>query len=151
MKRLVGILGCLLGACATAPRTTQEVRDGVKGGAAFTRWEERQVHRPFSIVLNDVRSNADRCLNQDARLGGAGPYGSWGVVHFSSSTSQTSARTGEMVVQGRGAYLLLADVEAAAPKETRVTVYGPSASGYKDLFDAVFQWAQGKAQECPTL
>ena len=56
-----------------------------------------------------------------------------------------------MVVQGRGAYLLLADVEGAAPKETRVTVYGPSASGYKDLFDAVFQWAQGKAQECPGL
>jgi hypothetical protein len=117
-------------------------------------------------VLADVKSQADRCLNVVRRgwsSGGAtiGPAMEQNVYH--SATRKTASAMAEMTVQiersaiartsmpDGGWVMLLADMEGKG-SATDVTVYGPTQpSAYKDVFVAVFEWAEGKPRGCPEL
>ncbi len=63
---LLLIAGAVAG-CTAPPRNAQEMRDAVRGGAAFTKLDKYAVARPFPAVVEDVKANADRCLNTQVR------------------------------------------------------------------------------------
>ena len=148
-------------ACAAPTRTVQEFREELKSGGAATRTDRQVVDRPFLVVFQDIRDNATKCLN--TRAAGPSSEGSGvrkDLVRYRSFTKKTSSKSAEMVLQADkqgpgsmpegGYYTLLADIEAVAAQKTRVTISGPSML-YGDVFDAVAEWATGKARICPSL
>lgn len=160
MKRIpVLIFGLLIAGCVTPPQTTEEVRVGVKKGAAMTKTEQLAVNRPFAATFRDLKTHADKCLNVTVSGSTPGRYGPiMESIRFRSSSKTTNDKTGETVVQmdkratGKmpegGYYVMLADIEGVAANKTMVTIYGHSV-GYGNVFESIFAWAQGKKQACP--
>jgi hypothetical protein len=155
------IIAIALFACASPPKTVQEFREELKNGGAATRIERQVVDRPFLVVFQDIRDNATKCLNTKAAVPASEDAGvRKDLVRYRSYTKKTSSRSAEMVLQADkpgsgsmpqgGYYTLLADIEAVAAQKTTVTISGPSML-YGDVFDAVAEWAKGKARICPSL
>lgn len=141
------------------------MRDVVRGGAAFTQIDKYSVTRPFSAVLADIKTNADRCLNTQVRH----TFMDSGAVHsetlvWHSYTKRTSQNTAETTVQldndaiaatkkpEGGWFKLLADIQGTAANKTDVTVYRVSVpSNFADVSQAIPAWAEGKKAACPQL
>jgi hypothetical protein len=150
----------LLFGCVTPPQTPQDLREGVKAGRMMTKMEHKDVNRPVSEVFQDVKKNADRCFNVRVTDSTPGTYGPQTQSSVYRSRSRMTGNTkGEMVMQmearasGKmpegGYFVLLADMEGTSASKTRVTVYGSSV-GYGDVFEAIFEWANGKDRACPS-
>ena len=163
MSRMSALIMAAIGlfACAAPPRTVQEFREESKNGGAATRTERQVVDRPFLVVFQDIRDNATKCLNTTAAATGSEGSGvRKDLVRYRSYTKKISSKSAEMVLQADkpgsdnmpegGYYTLLADIEAVAAQKTGVTISGPSML-YGDVFDAVAEWAKGKARICPSL
>jgi hypothetical protein len=160
MKRIaVLIFAVLIAGCVTPPQTTEEVRVGVKKGAAMTKTEQTTVNRPFAATFRDVKTHADKCLNVTVTGSTPGRYGPIAEsIRYRSSSKTINERTAETVVQmdkkatGKmpegGYYLMLADIESVSANQTMVTIYGHSI-GYDSVFEAIVAWAQGKKHPCP--
>ncbi|MGH7380870.1 MAG: hypothetical protein ACREKR_01380 [Candidatus Methylomirabilales bacterium] len=160
MKRIsILIFVVLIAGCVTPPQTPEEVRVGVKKGAAMTKTEQTTVNRPFAATFRDIKTHADKCLNVTVTGSTPGRYGPMvESLRYRSSSKTTNERTGETVVQmdsratGKmpegGYYLMLADIEGVSANKTMVTIYGHSV-GYGSVFEAILAWAQGKKQACP--
>lgn len=165
MKRIPILLiaACIFG-CVTIPQTTNEVREAVKSGASMTKMDNQDINRKFIAVFNDVKFNADKCLNvvvtEWVPSSTGTNLGHNASTKFRSHTEKTSSETGEMVLQmdkktsskmpEGGYFVILADIEAVSADKTRLTIYGPSM-GYGNLFEAISSWAKGKNRECPKL
>ena len=156
----------VLWACATTtpPRTPDEVREAVRKGGLGTSLETREIERPFSAVLEGIRSHADRCFNvKVTRSGQSGIPGNYAPtrseVAYHSSTRKVAEGTGEMTVQQEasyftnmppgGAYMQVTDVEAIGPGKTRVTISGTTAIG--DTVEPIFSWGRGQDVPCPKM
>lgn len=150
----------LLGGCVTPPQTPQELREGVIAGRMMTKMDHKEVNRPVSEVFQDVKTNADKCFNVRVTGSTPGTYGSQTQSSTYRARSRMTGKTkGEMVMQmearasGKmpegGYFVLLADIEGTSANKTRVTVYGSSV-GYGAVFEAIFDWANGKDRTCPS-
>ncbi|HAS54356.1 MAG TPA: hypothetical protein DCS42_09630 [Nitrospiraceae bacterium] len=158
-KTIIFIAVIMLPGCVTPPQTSQELREGVMAGKMMTKMDHKDVNRPVNAVFNDVKKNADKCFNVRVTGLTPGTYGSQTQSSTYRSRSRMTGKTkGEMVMQMQarasgkmpegGYFVLLADIEGTAANTTRVTVYGSSV-GYGDVFEAIFEWAQGKDRSCP--
>jgi hypothetical protein len=156
------IVSVFVFSCVTPPQSIPEFREGMKGGGMMTKTDHRDVSRSVNDVFQDVKKNADKCLNVRVTGGSTpGPYGgaSQYVTYYHSHSRMTGKTTGEMVMQmdarasGKmpegGYFTLLTDVESISSSKTRVTIYGPSM-GYENVFEAIFDWANGKDRACPS-
>jgi hypothetical protein len=150
----------LMVGCVTPPQTSRELREGVMAGRMMTKMDHKDVNRPVSEVFQDVKKNADKCFNVRVTGSTPGTYGPQTQSSTYRSRSRMTGKTkGEMVMQmearasGKmpegGYFVLLADMEETSANKTRVTVYGSSV-GYGDVFQAIFEWAQGKDRACPS-
>ncbi len=160
MKKIAILVPVVLFAgCVTPPQTIEELRAGVQSGAAMTKIEQEEVKRSFTTTFNDIKTNADRCLNVTVIGSTPGRYGPMvESVRYRSNSQMTSDKTGETVIQldkkatGKmpegGYYVMLADVEGTSPNKTKVTIYGSSV-GYDNVFGSIFSWARGKKKDCP--
>jgi hypothetical protein len=150
----------LMAGCVTPPQTSQELREGVIAGRMMTKRDHKDVNRPVSEVFQDVKKNADKCFNVRVTGSTPGTYGpqTQSTIYHSRSRMTGKAK-GEMVMQmearasGKmpegGYFVLVADMEGSSANKTRVTVYGSSV-GYGDVFEAIFDWANGKDRACPS-
>lgn len=160
MKRTVVLLSALLLAgCVTPPQTVEELRVGVKSGAAMTKIEQKEIKRPFAATFHAIKRHANKCLNVAVTGSTPGRYGPVvESVRYRSHSKMTSHETGEMILQmdkkatGKmppgGYYVMLTDIERTAKNITKVTVYGASF-GYGKVFDSIFAWARGRSKKCP--
>lgn len=160
MKKMVMLSFVVLFAgCVTPPQTVEDLRAGVKSGAAMTQTEQEEVKRPFAATFHAIKRHADKCLNVTITGSTPGRYGPMvESVRYRSHSKMTSHKTGEMVIQmdkkatGKmppgGYYVMLADIERIAKNKTNVTIYGASV-GYDNVFESVFAWARGQRQKCP--
>jgi hypothetical protein len=150
----------LMVGCVTPPQTSRELREGVIAGRMMTKMDHKDVNRPVSEVFQDVKKNADKCFNVRVTGSTPGTYGPQTQSSTYRSRSRMTGKTkGEMVMQmearasGKmpegGYFVLLADMEGTSADKTRVTVYGSSV-GYGDVFEAIFDWANGKDRACPS-
>ncbi len=161
---LLLIAGTVAG-CTAPPRNAQEMRDAVRGGAAFTTIDKYTVARPFSAVVADIKANADRCLNKQVTH----TFMDSGAVHsetlvWHSYTKRTSQNAAETTLQldhdaiavtkkpEGGWFKMPADIEGTAPDKTDVTVYRASVpSNFADVSQAMPTWAEGRKPPCPQL
>lgn len=152
-------LSALLAGCVTPPQTSDEVREGVKGGAAMTKTERLEVNRPFKSVFADVKTNTDKCLNVTLRSSTPGTYGPVGEsVPYHARSRLISDKAGETVLQHSkrttgqmpegGYFVMVMDTEEIGPNKTGVAIYGPSI-GFQNIYDAVLAWAKGEKKACP--
>jgi hypothetical protein len=165
MKKLflLAIAGALA-ACTSQPQNAQQMRDAVRGGAAFTTIDRYVVARPFSTAFANIRANADRCFNTVVRY----TYMDSGLVHsesvpWHSLSRQTGQNTAETTLQmakdaigpkmpAGGWIKLLTDIEGMAGDKTALTVYRVSIpSTMADISQALPAWAEGKQTPCPKL
>jgi len=159
MKILIFISMMLLVGCVTPPQTTSELRQGFQRGAMMTKVDKKEVGRPVNEVFQDIKRNADKCFNIIATGSTPGTYGPVNEsTRYRSNSRMTSKTMGEMVIQmdkkasGKmpegGYFALLTDMESTSRNRTRVTVYGSSV-GYNEVFEAIFDWSNGKNRACP--
>ncbi len=160
MKRMVIlILAGLVTGCVTPPQTVEELREGVRRGAAFTKMEQEEVNRPLTETFEAVKKNADKCLNVTVTGSTPSNYGPvTESIRYRSHSKMTSKKTAEMVLQqdaratGKmpegGYFVMLTDIERASSNKTNVTIYGASV-GYDNVFKSILAWARGEKQECP--
>ncbi|MCK5237569.1 MAG: hypothetical protein KAR06_11395 [Deltaproteobacteria bacterium] len=158
-KLLLASLIFILAGCVTPPQTTQELREGIQGGARLTTMKEITVNRSFNSTYNSIKKNADMCFNLTVTSTTPGRYGPMtSITTWRSSSRKTGKGTAEMVIQldaratgempPGGYFSLLVDTESLSSKKTKVTIYGASI-GWGDVFESIFAWAEGKKQECP--
>lgn len=151
----------LLAGCVTPPQTPDELRNGVRGGAAMTQMKTAEVDRPLPAAFKNLKTRADKCLN--VTIVGSTPGTHGPVVEsttFRSSSRMIGTDRGETLLQmdnratGRmpqgGYYVLVADTEALSGRKTRVTVYGASM-GYDGVFESIVAWSAGKSHDCPAI
>jgi len=160
MKRIVIlIMAGLVTGCVTPPQTVEELREGVRGGAAFTKMEQQGFNRSFAETFEAVKKNADKCLNVTVTGSTPGNYGPIiESVRYRSHSKMTGKKTAEMVLQqdaratGKmpegGYFVMLTDIEGASSNKTNIKIYGSSV-GYDNVFKSIFAWAQGQKQDCP--
>ncbi|HEX7966742.1 MAG TPA: hypothetical protein VF502_00880 [Stellaceae bacterium] len=164
-KAFLLLIAATVAGCTSPPRNAQEMREAVRGGAAFTKIDKYAVARPFSAVFEDIKANADRCLNKQVRH----TFMDSGAVHsetlnWHSYTKRTGQNTAETTVQldndaiaatkmPEGGWIkMLADIEGTATNKTDVTVYRVSIpSNFADVSQAIPAWAEGKKVPCPQL
>ncbi len=155
---VVAIAGALMG-CVTPPQTTEEVREGVRQGAAMAKVENAKVNRAFSAVFRDIQANADRCLNVTVTGSTPGRYGPHvESSRYRASSKMTGRRTGETVLQlddratGKmpvgGYFVMVVDTEGLSASQTRLTMYGPSL-GYDNVYESFHAWGKGNKHGCP--
>jgi len=160
-KYSLTLLLCLAACAAPPPQSSIDLREAAKSSPETTRTEQKDMNRPFLAVVNDVRDNANRCLNATIAAAASGVDGNQQtIVRYRSYTKKTSSMTAEMVLQSdrKGVEktpsgwhpVLIADINATAADRTRVTVSGPTIL-YGDIFDAIFTWAAGRSRTCPSL
>jgi len=159
MKIYLFIAILLLAGCVTPPQTVREFREGFQQGGTFTKIEKKNIQRPFSDVFQNVKTNADKCFNigvSGSTPGSAVPHKEY--TRYRSHSTKTGKAFAETVLQmeknasGKmpegGYYAMLTDMEGLTGTSTRVTVYAPSI-GYDEVFQAIFEWANGKDRACP--
>ena len=56
IKAIATIIAIFFGGCVTPPQTSDEVRQGVKSGAAFTKIERQEINRSFKSVFAYIGS-----------------------------------------------------------------------------------------------
>jgi hypothetical protein len=155
------LLGAMLvlGGCVTPPQTPDELRAGVKAGAAMSKSEKLEVNRPFKSVFAEINTNTDKCLNVTLTSSTPNTYGPMvESIPFHARSRLVSDKAGETIFQHSkhatlkmpdgGYYVMVMDTEASGPNKTLVTIYGPSI-GYQNIYDAVFAWAKGEQRACP--
>lgn len=152
----------LIAGCASTPRNADEWRQHVLDGAAMTTIKGQEVNRPFSVVYDDIKANAVKCLNVTVTGTSSTRYGHMTEsVPYHTTVTKTGDTTGQLVVQQNkkipanpmpegGYFVMLADIEATSPSSTRITVYGP-AKAYNSVYEALFFWARGETEDCPIL
>ena len=152
MKRIVILVvaGFVTGCGVTPPRTAEELREGVRRGAAFTKMEQEEVNRPFAETFEAIKKNADKCMNVTVIGSTWGKYGPvMESVRYRSYSKMTSEQTAETVLQQSGSFVMLTDIEPTSSlNKTRVSMYGASV-GYDNVFKSIFAWARGEKQKCP--
>jgi len=160
MKRiLILILAGLVTGCVTPPQTVDELREGVKKGAAFTKMEKQEVMQSFNKTFEAIKINADKCLNVTVTGSTPGTYGPVvSSIRYRSHSTKTGKNTAEMVLQqdaratGKmpegGYFVMLTDMESTASNHTRLTIYGGS-TGYDNVYTSILAWAQGQKIGCP--
>jgi hypothetical protein len=155
---MILIIAGIVTGCVTPPQTVDELRDGVKGGAALTKIEQAEINRPFAKTFAAIKNNADKCLNVTFTGTTPNTYGPVREsIRYRSSSKMTGKTTAQMVLQqdkkatGKmpegGYFVMLTDIEGTSDK-TNVTIYG-SSIGYDNVFKSVFAWAKGEKQPCP--
>jgi hypothetical protein len=160
-RALVVIAAIVLAGCVTPPQTSDEVRQGVKAGATFTKIERQEFNRPFKTVFTDVKANTDKCLNVIITTSTPGAYGPVvDYIPFHASSRTMNAKAAETVFQqskratGKmpegGYFIMVMDTEEIVPGKTSVTIYGPSV-GYDGVYKSVIAWAKGEKAACPKL
>jgi hypothetical protein len=140
------------------PQSPTEFRQAVQEGGFGTRFEARDIARPFPQVFDDLSRQAEQCLNKTVTSSTPGKYGpETASVDYHATVKRLGDGSAEVVVQQNaanivgdvpsgGPYIQVVDV-AAQGETTRVTVYG---SSFRDeLFDVFFGWAAGKNADCP--
>ncbi len=153
------ILAGFVTGCVTPPQTVEELREGVRGGAAFTKMQQDVVNRPFTETFEAVKKSANKCLNVTITGSTASNYGPViESVRYRSHSKMTSKKTAEMVLQqdaratGKmpegGYFVMLTDIERASSNKTNITIYGASV-GYDNVFKSILAWARGEKQGCP--
>jgi len=160
MKRIVIlIVAGLMTGCVTPPQTVDELRQGVKKGAALTKMEQHAIDRGFGNSFALVKKNADKCLNVTITSSTPGTYGPIvQSIRFRSHSTKTGPKTAQMVLQqdaratGKmpdgGYFVMLTDIESVSPGKSVLTIYG-SSIGYDNVYKSIVDWAQGKAVACP--
>lgn len=163
-KTFLPIIAAILAACTPPPQNAQQMRDAVRGGAAFTTTDRYVVARPFSMAFANIKANADRCFNKVVTY----TYMDSGLVHsesvpWHSYSKQTGRNTAETTLQmakdaigpkmPEGGWIkLLMDIEGTAPDKTALTVYRVSIPPkMADVSQAFRAWAEGQQTACPSL
>jgi hypothetical protein len=139
-------ISCLLLSGCAAPRNAQEFREGVRAGRGTSEIREKDFDRPFSAVFQSLKDYADRCYNRDVLRTQAVRYGPKQVhTRFDASARQTGKGSAEMVLQVNRAFWSVVDMKSISARKTHVVVY----AFYERFFTEAFDWAGGKAHECP--
>jgi hypothetical protein len=158
-KIMILIMAGLVTGCVTPPQTVDELREGVKGGAAFTKMEKKEVNRSFAKAFDAVKKNADKCLNVTVTSSTPDRYGPVvSHIRYRSNSKKTGSKTAEMVLQqdaratGKmpegGYFVMLTDIVGDGSNKTQITIYGGSV-GYDNVYQSIWAWAQGQKMGCP--
>ncbi len=175
MKKLSLLLvAALLSACATTPKSIEEMRGKRDQESTWTQEiikiirypftptdRAAVIKRPLQDVYRDISKNAERCLNVEVSRTTFGLNGSIvNTVKYHPSTRMISDSSAEMVLQLEkearppmpegGYYIVLANIETVTAGETRLTVTGDSWD-YENIREAIFAWARGEQPPCPEL
>jgi hypothetical protein len=155
-----GCVGVLCG-CMPQPKTPTEFRAAIRDGGFMTRLEEKTVPRGFDDAFGAVKRNTERCLNTTTHSSTPGTYGpETSSLNFRATVPAPTADAGELAVQmdapnmvgdypEGGVYILVADVQKVDAASCKITVYAGGKGG--DIVQSIFDWAEGKSNECPEL
>lgn len=175
MKRLVVCLfvsiSMTLAGCVTPPKSTDELRNAVKGGmVAGSRSEVFTVNRPYRRVVDDINKNWSVCLSKVVTFktdtGRGQQYTDVYRFNPGASVKETHAeltlqqqRLGRQAVltggelPDAGFYAVVFDIDAVGRDTTRVNMQKLPMTGvsFETLMKAGRIWAEGKNMGCPDL
>ena len=161
---LVLIPICLVIVSCTGPaKNPHEFRKGIVEGAAYGKFQNVEVKRPFSKVTQVVEKNAKRCLNKTVVKEGyvnMGRYAQHVPERLTITYRANFVRRGkkaELIVQkdmpgmrkpAGGYYYNIADLEDVGRGKTMLHVYGTTLD---NISEKIIDWSKGKNNKCPKL
>jgi hypothetical protein len=164
MQKAMILFGAmLLASCATVPKSVSEFRDAMSNHPAFMKEEAHDIDLEIAVVVKNVESKIKECFQ-------AGPAvvtrPALAVIDnsvvYHTQIRMAGEDKAEMFIQEEsihqsaglpedGSYIFLADFKQIAPSQTRLTMYGPSISTWKPIFEAIKGWGVRQNTQCPNL
>ena len=150
-----------IASCVTVPKTANEFRAAVIKGSAFTTKETHKINRPFSAVIKNVRRKSKKCLGFGYTMRTTiGASSRQSTVTYHPTFKILGKGKAQMFMREKrsprptrqpkgGTYIFVADINRISRSKTRITMYGPSISRWKPIFNAVKAWGKGKNIQCP--
>ena len=152
--------------CASRPKTADELRGNVKGGAMFSSLEVFEVNKPYRQVSDALKIKWFECFDSTTNTSfhrGGNTFGS--QTNTYKPKSVISAQRTELTLQEKvsgvglkqlggpppdGFFIIVADVYPKGKNATQVDLQ-KHVPGLTDAMKAIRQWADGTNMGCPDL
>lgn len=154
-----------LSGCVTShPMTAEEFRVAVRPGAFSAKFETFEVNRPYEDVAAAFQNRAPDCLSGRIKTTSQTNMSYQVIVTSYKPTVQVSTERAEIHLQQHheqgvlkvteepdgGYYMLVTDAYPVDASRTRIEMFRP-AFGYKNIVQAIKNWASGDNMGCPDL